>query len=59
MPIPRQDLDFQHNISRSVSIQSLLVEMRVGCQFVDIGEIVEHYCLILGGPKCFLLMSVV
>ena len=40
MPIPRQDLDFQHNISRSVSIQSLLVEMRVGSQFVDIGEIV-------------------
>jgi hypothetical protein len=59
MPIPGQDLDFQHNISRSVSFQSLLVEMRVGCQFVDIGGIVEHYCLILGGPKCFLLMSVV
>jgi hypothetical protein len=27
--------------------------------FVDIGGIVEHYCLILGGPECFLLMSVV
>ena len=27
--------------------------------FVDIGGIVEHYCLILGDPECFLLMSVI
>jgi hypothetical protein len=26
--------------------------------FVDIGGIVDDYCLILGDPKCFLLMSV-
>ena len=27
--------------------------------FVDIGGIVEHYCLYLDGPEYFLLMSVV
>ena len=45
VPVPSQDLDFQHHMLWSIlcSVSSVEVEVIVG--FIGIGGIVDHHCL--------------